>query len=204
MLKGMTTRYLLRDAYEVERGDTILVHAAAGGVGLILCQWAKHLGATVIGTVGSDEKAALAQAHGCDHPIVHRRENFVERVRELTGGEGLPVVYDSVGRDTFTSSLECLRLRGTLVFFGQSSGPVPPFNLGELGARGSLYVTRPSLMHYVARRDELLANAADLFDVVEKGVVKIQINQTYPLEEAAQAHRDLEARKTTGSTVLTV
>ena len=202
MLKGLTAHYLLRRTYRVQSGDTILIHAAAGGVGLIVCQWASHLGATVIGTVGSEEKAELARAHGCDHPILYRTENFVERVHELTAGERLPVVYDSVGRDTFQGSLECLRPRGMLVSFGQSSGPVPPFEMRELQVKGSLFLTRPSLGHYVATPEELLENSAELFDVVEKDAVKIDVRQTYPLEEAAQAHRDLEGRKTSGASVL--
>jgi NADPH2:quinone reductase len=202
MLKGMTAQYLLRSTYQVRPGDTILVHAAAGGVGLILCQWAKHLGATVIGTVGTEEKATLARAHGCDHPVVYTREDFVERVRELTGGAGVPVVYDSVGKDTFLRSLDCLAPRGLLVSYGQSSGPVPPFNVGVLSSKGSLFLTRPTLMTYTAKREDLLASAAELFAVVRAGAVKIEIKQTYALKDAAIAHRDLEARKTTGSTVL--
>ncbi len=202
MLKGTTAQYLLRRTYEVKRGETILFHAAAGGVGLIACQWAKHLGATVIGTVGSDEKAELAKAHGCDHPIVYTRDNFVEKVKEITGGEGVSVVYDSVGKDTFMGSLDCLRPRGYMVLFGNSSGPVEPFAPGVLVAKGSLYLTRPSLANYTGTRQELVDTCRDLFDVVEKGIVKIEINQTYALKDTAQAHRDLEARKTTGSTVL--
>lgn len=202
MLQGMTVEYLLRRTYPVARGETILVHAAAGGVGLIMCQWAKHLGATVIGTVGSDEKAALARAHGCDHAIVYTRENFAQRVKEITGGKGLPVVYDSIGKDTFEASLDCLRPRGLMVSFGNASGPVPPFSLATLGQKGSLFLTRPSLMAYTATREELVASANALFDVVAKGAVKIEVRQTYALKDAAQAHRDLEARKTTGSTVL--
>ena len=202
MLQGMTAEYLLNRTRPLKAGETILVQAAAGGVGLIACQWAKHLGATVIGTVGSDEKAELARAHGCDHPIVYTRENFVERVNEITGGAGVPVVYDSVGKDTFDGSLDCLGSRGMLVLFGQSSGSVPPFDLAALAAKGSLYITRPSLMIYNAKREDLLASAKALFNVVRSGTVKIEVNQTYPLKDAAQAHRDLEARKTTGSTVL--
>ncbi len=202
MLKGMTAEYLLRRTYAVKPGDTILFHAAAGGVGTIACQWAKALGATVIGTVGTPEKAALAAAHGCDHPIVTRDEDFVARVKEITGGAGVPVVYDSIGADTFDRSLECLAPRGLIALFGASSGPVPPLDLQVLAAKGCLYVTRPSLMVYNATRDELVASAQALFDVVGSGAVKIEINQTYPLAEAAQAHRDLEARKTTGSTIL--
>jgi len=202
MLKGLTTHYLVRRCYHVKPGDTILIHAAAGGVGLLVCQWAKHLGATVIGTVSTRAKAELAGSHGCDHPILYRDESFVGRVRELTNGEGVPVVYDSVGRDTFDGSLDCLRPLGLMVTFGQSSGPVPPLAIHELTAHGSLFLTRPTLATYTATREQLLANAAELFDVVEKGVVKIEINQTYPLQNAEQAHRDLESRKTTGATVL--
>jgi len=202
MLKGMTAQYLLRSTYQVRARETILVHAAAGGVGLILCQWAKRLGATVIGTVGTEEKAALARAHGCDHPVIYTREDFVARVKELTGGAGVPVVYDSVGKDTFLSSIDCLQPRGLLVSYGQSSGPVPPFNVGVLSAKGSLYLTRPTLMTYTARREDLLATAAELCAAVRAGGVKVEIQQTYALKEAAAAHRDLEARKTTGSTVL--
>ncbi len=204
MLKGMTAHYLLRRTYEVQAGDTILFHAAAGGVGLIACQWAKALGATVIGTVGSDEKAELAAAHGCDHPIVYTRENFVERVKSLTDGAGVPVVYDSVGKDTFADSLDCLSPLGTMALFGQSSGPVPPFEIGTLAAKGSLFLTRPTLMTYTAKRDDLVATANDLFEVVESGAVKLEINQRFPLKDAADAHRALEARQTTGSTILTV
>jgi NADPH2:quinone reductase len=204
MLKGMTTQYLIRRTYHVKSGDTILFHAAAGGVGLIACQWAKHLGATVIGTVGSDEKAALAKAHGCDHPIVYTREDFVERVAALTKGEKVPVVYDSIGKDTFMKSLDCLKPLGLMVSFGQASGPVGPVDFGILAGKGSLYLTRPTLATYVAKRADLLATAKELFDVVASGAVKIDIRQTYPLKDAAQAHRDLQSRKTTGSTVLTV
>ena len=202
MLKGTTAQYLLRRTYEVKPGETILFHAAAGGVGLIACQWAKHLGATVIGTVGNDEKAELAKAHGCDHPIVYTRDNFVEKVKEITGGEGVSVVYDSVGKDTFMGSLDCLRPRGYMVLFGNSSGPVEPFAPGVLVAKGSLYLTRPSLADYTGTRQDLVDTCNDLFDVVEKGIVKVEVNQTYALKNTAQAHRDLEARKTTGSTVL--
>jgi len=204
MLKGMTAHYLLRRTFEVKAGDTILFHAAAGGVGLIACQWAKQLGATVIGTVGSDEKAELAAAHGCDHPIVYTRENFVERVKSITDGEGVPVVYDSVGKDTFEGSLDCLSPLGTIALFGMSSGPVPPFEIGTLAAKGSLFLTRPTLMTYTAKRDDLVAAANELFEVVESGAVKLEINQRFPLENAADAHRALEARQTTGSTILTV
>ena len=202
MLQGMTVEYLLRRTYPVRSGETVLFHAAAGGVGLIACQWAKHLGATVIGTVGSDEKAALARAHGCDHPIVYTRENFTERVRELTGGAGVPVVYDAVGRDTFEGSLDCLAPRGMLVSFGQSSGKIDPFDIGVLSAKGSLYLTRPTLMTYTASRTDLEASAQALFDVVGRGAVRITVNQTFPLAEAAAAHRALESRRTTGSTIL--
>ena len=202
MLKGMTAEYLLRRTFKVKPGDPILWHAAAGGVGLIACQWAKHLGATVIGTVGSDEKAELAKAHGCDHVINYSRENFVERVKELTNGQGVPVVYDSVGKSTWPASLDCLQPLGMMVSFGNASGPIPPVDAGMLAAKGSLFLTRPTLMTYTARRDWLEASAAALFDVVGKGIVKIEINQTYALKDAQQAHIDLEARKTTGSTVL--
>ncbi len=202
MLQGMTVQYLIRRTYRVTKGDTVLFHAAAGGVGLIACQWLKHLGATVIGTVGSEEKAALAKAHGCEHTINYQTENFVERVREITDGAGVPVVYDSVGKDTFEGSIDCLSPLGMFVGFGNASGPVPPFNMGILAQKGSLFVTRPTLMTYTAKRDDLLASANELFDVVLSGDVKIEVNQTYSLAEAAQAHSDLEARKTTGSTVL--
>ena len=202
MLQGMTARYLLVGCYPVKSGDTILIHAAAGGVGLIVCQWARHLGATVIGTVGSEEKAALARANGCHHPIVYSKEDFVSRVREITGGDGVDVVYDSVGQATFMQSLDCLRPKGMLVSFGQASGPVAPLDIGLLAAKGSLFLTRPSLMTYTAGRQDLLDHAEDLFDVVLKGAVKVEIRQRYPLAEAARAHRDLEARQTTGSTIL--
>lgn len=202
MLQGMTAQYLLKRTYPVKAGQTILWHAAAGGVGLIACQWAKALGATVIGTVGSDEKARLARAHGCDHVIVYSRENFVERVKEITGGRGVPVVYDSVGKDTWPASLDCLQPLGMMVSFGNASGPIPPVNTGDLASRGSLFFTRPTLMSYTATREDLLASANDLFDAVLTGKVKIEIQQRYPLAEAAQAHRDLEARRTTGSTLL--
>ena len=204
MLKGCTVQYLVKTIYPVTSGDTILLHAAAGGVGLIACQWAKHLGATVIGTVGSDEKAELARAHGCDHTIVYTRENIVERVKTLTDGAGVPVVYDSVGKDTFIASLDCLQPRGLMVSYGNASGPVDPFSPGLLAVRGSLFLTRPTLASYIGTRDELDASAADLFGVVESGAVKIAVSQTFPLEDAAQAHRALEARETTGSTVLTI
>ena len=204
MLKGCTVQYLVKTIYPITSGDTILLHAAAGGVGLIACQWAKHLGATVIGTVGSDEKAELARAHGCDHTIVYTREDIVERVKALTDGAGVPVVYDSVGKDTFIASLDCLQPRGLMVSYGNASGPVDPFSPGLLAVRGSLFLTRPTLASYIGTRDELDASAADLFGVVESGAVKIAVSQTFPLEDAAQAHRALEARETTGSTVLTI
>jgi NADPH2:quinone reductase len=202
MIRGMTARYLLKETYRVQPGDTILIHAAAGGVGQIVCQWAKHLGATVIGTVGSVEKAAVARAHGCDHPLVLGRDNVVERVRELTGGEGVPVVYDSIGKATFEDSLRCLRRRGILASFGEASGdpePVAPRRLGQLG---SLYVTHPSLGDYTATRETLMETANDLFNTVMSGKVRIDISRTYPLAEAPRAHADLETRKTTGSIVL--
>ena len=202
MLQGMTVRYLIRETFRVEPGMTVLWHAAAGGVGLIACQWLNHLGVMVIGTVGSAEKAALAKAHGCHHTVNYSQENFVERVQEITDGKGVPVVYDSVGKDTWDGSLDCLARRGTLVSFGNASGAVPPFAPGTLSAKGSLYLTRPTLMDYTATREELEATAGDLFDVVQSGVVKIEVRQTYPLAEAAKAHADLEGRKTTGSTVL--
>jgi NADPH2:quinone reductase len=202
MLKGMTVQYLIRRTHRVQPGETVLFHAAAGGVGLIACQWLKALGATVIGTVGSDEKAALAKAHGCDHPIVYTREDFPKRVRELTGGAGVPVVYDSVGKSTFPGSLDCLRPLGLWVSFGNASGPVPPFELGVLAQKGSLYVTRPTLATYTATRADLEATAGELFDVVLAGKVKVEVRHTYPLRDAAQVHRDLEGRKTTGSVVM--
>ncbi|MCW5703480.1 MAG: quinone oxidoreductase [Bradyrhizobium sp.] len=204
MLKGLTAQYLIRQTYRVKAGDTILLHAAAGGVGLILSQWAKHLGATVIGTVGSDDKAKLAKAHGCEHTINYSKEDFVKRVDEITGGKKCPVVYDSVGKDTFMKSLDCLAPLGVLALFGQSSGAVEPFNLGLLAAKGSLYVTRPTLFTYAMKRENLVAMANELFDVVKSGAVKIEVNQTYPLKDAAKAHTDLAARKTTGSTVFLV
>ncbi len=204
MLKGLTVQYLIRQTYRVKKGDTILLHAAAGGVGSILSQWAKYLGATVIGTVGSDDKARLAKANGCDHVIVYTREDFVKRVEEITGGKKVPVVYDSVGRDTFLKSLDCCAALGLVALFGQSSGAVEPLNLGLLAAKGSLYVTRPTLATYGAKRESLVAMAKELFEVVESGAVKIAVNQTYVLKDAAQAHADLEARKTTGSTVFVV
>jgi NADPH2:quinone reductase len=204
MLKGLTAQYLIRQTYRIKAGETILLHAAAGGVGLILGQWAKHLGVTVIGTVGSDEKAKLAQAHGCAHTINYAREDFVKRIEELTGGKKVPVVYDSVGKDTFMKSLDCLAPLGYLVLFGASSGNVDPLNLGLLAQKGSLYVTRPTLNTYGAKRENLVAMAKELFEVVQSGAVKIEVHQTYPLKDAAKAHADLAARKTTGSTVLVV
>lgn len=202
MLKGMTVRYLLRATYKVKRGDTILLHAAAGGVGLILSQWAKTLGVKVIGTVGSDAKIEIAGAHGCAHVINSSTEDVAKRVREITKGEGVPVVYDGVGQATLMSSLDSLSPRGLLVSFGNASGPVKSFDLGLLAARGSLYVTRPTLMSYVAKDKEFAETAKDLVDIVKSGKVKIPVNQRYSLADAAQAHRDLEARKTTGTTVL--
>ncbi|EKE78500.1 quinone oxidoreductase family protein [Oceanibaculum indicum] len=201
MLKGLTTQYLIRRTYKVKQGDTILMHAAAGGVGLILCQWAAALGATVIGTVGDEKKAELAKAHGCHHTILYKQEDFVERVKEITGGKGVPVVYDGVGKDTFMKSLDCLSPLGLMVAFGQSSGNVPPLELGVLSAKGSLFLTRPTMMTYTAKREDLLAMSAELFDIVKSGKVKIDINQTYPMKDVVKAHQDLEARKTTGSTV---
>lgn len=202
MLKGMTAQYLLRRTYRVQPGDTILFHAAAGGVGLIACQWAKALGATVIGTVGSAEKAELARHHGCDHPVNYNQEDFVERVREITGGEGVAAVYDSVGAATFERSLDCLRPLGVLASFGQSSGPVTTFNPGLLAQKGSLYLTRPTLFTYTAKRQDLLDTAQELFRMVADGKVAVEIHQRFPLAEAAEAHRALEGRRTTGSTVL--
>lgn len=202
MLQGMTVRYLLRETYPCTAKTVMLFHAAAGGVGLIACQWARAIGATMIGTVSSDEKARVAKEHGCTHVINYRTEDYVARVKEITNGEGCDVVYDSVGKDTFPSSLDCLKPKGLWVSFGNASGPVPPFEIGILSAKGSLYATRPTVMTYTARRADLLANAADLFDMVGKGAVEIVVNHTYPLREAAAAHRDLEARQTTGSVVL--
>ena len=202
MLQGMTARYLLYGCYRVKAGDRILIQAAAGGVGLIVCQWAKYLGATVIGTVGSPEKADLAANHGCDYPILYRDEDFVSRVKEITKDKRVDVVYDSVGQSTFMESLDCLRPMGMMVSFGQSSGPIPPLDTGILAAKGSLFLTRPSLMAYTASRKDLLAHALDLFDVVEKGAVKIEFRQTYPLDEASSAYCVFEDRKTTGSTLL--
>jgi len=204
MLRGMTAHMLLRRVHAVKAGETILVHAAAGGVGLMLCQWAKALGASVIGTVGSDEKAALARAHGCDHPIVYTRQDFVAEVARITGGAKVPVVYDGVGRDTFMKSLDCLARRGTMASFGNSSGAVDPFQPGILAQKGSLFLTRPTLYDYTFDRADLEVAAAELFDIVGSGKVRIKIGQRFPLADAAEAHRALEARKTTGSTVLTI
>ena len=204
MLKGLTAQYLIRQTYRIKAGETILLHAAAGGVGSILSQWAKHLGVTVIGTVGSEEKAKLAKKNGCAHTILYNKEDFVKRVDEITGGKKVPVVYDSVGKDTFMKSLDCLAPLGFMVLFGQSSGSVDPLNLGLLAQKGSLYVTRPTLNTYGAKREHLVAMAKELFEVVESGAVKIEVNQTYPLKDAAKAQADLAARKTTGSTVLLV
>ena len=202
MLQGLTAAYLLRKTYRVQPGDAVLIHAAAGGVGLIACQWAKALGATVIGTVGSPAKAELAKAHGCDHVIDYTSENFTQRVRDITGGEGVPVVYDGVGKDTFMGSLDCLRPLGMMVSYGNASGPVPPVDLILLSQKGSLFITRPTLMTYTAKRADLLELGRELFAVVASGQVRIEVNQRYALKDAAQAHRDLEARKTTGSTIL--
>jgi len=202
MLKGLTAQYLLRTIYRVTEDDTVLFHAATGGVGLIFGQWAKYLGATVIGTAGSEQKAKLARTHGYDHVILYREKNFAEEVKKLTRGEGVPVVYDGVGKDTFMGSLNCLKPRGLMVSFGNTSGPVPPFSIGILAQKGSLYVTRPTLATYVGRRDDLVAAAEELFEVVLSGGVKINVNQTYTLKDAAKAHADLEARKNAGSTVL--
>ncbi|HVR68417.1 MAG TPA: quinone oxidoreductase [Verrucomicrobiae bacterium] len=202
MLKGLTAQYLLRRTYKVQSGDAILVHAASGGVGMIMTQWAKHLGAMVIGTVGSPQKATVAKAHGCDHTILYRIENFAARVKDFTKGKGVAVVYDGVGKDTFMGSLDCLSRLGMMVSYGNASGPVPPFDISILNQKGSLFLSRPSLMGYAATREELVTMAAELFDVVKSGAVKIEINQTYKLRDAAQAHRDLESRKTTGCTVI--
>ena len=202
MLQGLTAAYLLRRTYALQAGDTVLIHAAAGGVGLIACQWAKALGATVIGTVSNEAKAELARAHGCDHIIYYTREDVAKRVRELTAGEGVAVVYDGVGKDTFAGSLDSLRVRGMMVIFGNASGPVAPFDPLLLSQKGSIFITRPTLGHYTAKRDELVALGSELFDVVSAGTVEIAVNQSYELADAASAHRDLEARKTTGSTIL--
>jgi NADPH2:quinone reductase len=204
MLQGMTAQMLLRSVFPVAKGDTILVHAAAGGVGLILCQWASAIGATVIGTVGTEEKAELARAHGCAHPIIYSRQDFVAEVQRITEGEKLPVVYDSVGRDTFMRSLDCLKVRGLMVSFGQSSGAVDSFAPNVLAQKGSLYLTRPTLFHYIASRPQLEQSAKELFAVVMSGKVKIEVLQRFALKDATEAHRALQARKTTGSTILTI
>jgi len=202
MIKGLTAQYLLRQTYLVRPSDRVLIHAAAGGVGLLLCQWAAHLGATVIGTVGNDEKAEVARAHGCHHTVVYTREDFVEKVRDLTGGIGVPVVYDSVGQATWAGSLECLSSRGLMVTYGNASGPVPPFEPGLLALKGSLFVTRPTLFSYASTREKLLAMAKDLFSVIRNGAVRVEIRQQFDLAEAAEAHRVLQSRKTIGSTIL--
>jgi NADPH2:quinone reductase len=202
MLQGMTVQYLFRRTFPLNGGETILFHAAAGGVGLIACQWARALGVAMIGTVGSEEKAALAKAHGCTHVINYKTQDFVAEVKAITGGTGVPVVYDSIGNDTFTGSLDCLSPLGTMVSFGSASGPVPPFSLNELASRGSLYITRPTLFTHTAKRENLDAMAGELFSMVTSGRVKIETSQRYALADVAQAHRDLEARKTTGSVIL--
>jgi NADPH:quinone reductase len=202
MLQGMTVRYLLRETYKVGKGTTLLLHAAAGGIGLIASQWARHLGATIIGTVSTAEKAALAKEYGCTHVINYKTEDFVKRTKELTNGQGVDVVYDAVGKDTYPGSLDCLKPLGLWVTFGNASGAITNFDILQLSAKGSLYCTRPTLGTYIAKRADLLANAGELFDVVSKGIVKISVNHTYPLKDAAKAHQDLEARKTTGSIVL--
>jgi NADPH:quinone reductase len=204
MLQGMTVPMLLRRVYPVKAGDTILIHAAAGGVGLIACQWAKALGATVIGTVGSDAKAELARAHGCDHPIVYTREDFVAEVQRITGGKKLPVVYDSIGKDTFLKSLDCLASRGMMVSFGNASGPPEPIAPGLLAQKGSLFLTRPTLFNYIATRPELEQAAGELFAMLASGKLKVEVKQRFALADAAEAHRALEGRKTSGSTVLTI
>jgi NADPH2:quinone reductase len=202
MLKGLTVQYLVRRTFKVEEGTIVLMHAAAGGVGLILCQWAKHLGANVIGTIGSKDKAELARANGCDHTILYRDEDFVARVKEITGGKLCDVVYDGIGKATFPASLDCIRPRGLFVSFGSASGPISAFDINMLQQRGSLFATRPTLNTYAAKRADLLAMAEDLFAVVGSGAVKIPVNQRYPLKDAAKAHRDLEGRQTTGSSIL--
>src|SRR5947209_9072056 len=202
MLKGMTSQYLIRRTYPVKAGETVLFHAAAGGVGLIACQWLRSLGATVIGTVGSDEKAAVARAHGCEHVIVSTREDVATRVWEITGGAGVPVVYDSVGKDTFPASLDCLKPLGLMVSFGNASGKVAPFDIGILSQKGSLYLTRPTLATYTASRSDLEATARDVFEVIREGQVRVEVRHTYPLAEASRVHRDLEGRRTVGSTVM--
>ncbi|HKP65033.1 MAG TPA: quinone oxidoreductase [Casimicrobiaceae bacterium] len=202
MLKGLTVQYLFRQTVPLKGGETILFHAAAGGVGLIACQWARALGVTMIGTVGSDEKAALAREHGCTHTIVYTRENFAERVKAITGGKGVPVVYDGIGKDTFPASLDCLSPRGMFVSYGNASGPVAAFNLGLLAQKGSLYATRPTLVTYASDRASLNAMASELFAMIESGKIKADINQTFALKDAADAHRALQGRQTTGSTLL--
>ena len=202
MQKGMTAQFLCRQTYQVGKDDTILVHAAAGGVGLVLCQWAKHLGATVIGTVSTEEKAKLVEAHGCDHALIHGKDDFVEVVKEITGGVGVPVVYDSIGKDTFMGSLDCLRPRGLMVLYGQSSGPVPPFDISILDKKGSLFLTRPTQNAYLPTRAKVEEGAQEVFDVVQSGAVKVHINQRFALKDAAEAHLAMESRKTTGSLVL--
>ena len=204
MLQGMTAQMLLRSVFPVHEGDTILIHAAAGGVGLIMCQWAAALGATVIGTVGTEEKAELVRAHGCTHPIVYSRQDFVAEVQRITDGEKLPVVYDSVGRDTFLKSLDCLKVRGLMVSFGNASGAPDPFPPNVLAQKGSLYLTRPTLYHYIASRQQLEQSASELFEMVTSGKVKIEVQQRFPLADAAEAHRALQGRRTTGSTILTI
>lgn len=204
MLQGMTAQMLLRSVFPVHEGDMILVHAAAGGVGLIMCQWAAALGATVIGTVGTEEKAELARMHGCAHPIVYSKQDFVAEVKRITAGEKLPVVYDSVGHDTFMKSLDCLKVRGLMVSFGNASGPPAPIAPGLLAQKGSLYLTRPTLFHYIATREQLEQSASELFDMVSSGKVKVEVQQRFALKDAAEAHRALQARKTTGSTILTI
>ena len=202
MLQGQTVRYLIKQTYKVGPGTTLLWHAAAGGVGLIACQWAKHLGATIIGTAGGPEKCALAKSHGATHVIDYRSEDFVKRVKDITNGAGVDVVYDSIGKDTFPLSLDCLKPLGLWVSFGNASGAITGMDIGVLAAKGSLYATRPTLFTYTAKREDLVANAHDLFDVVTKGIVKIEVNHSYALKDAVQAHKDLESRKTTGSIVL--
>jgi NADPH2:quinone reductase len=204
MLKGLTAHYLLRNTFRIQKGDTIVIHAAAGGVGLLVCQWAKYLGATVIGTVSTNAKAALAQQHGCDHAIIYTRDNVPQRVKEITQGKGADVVYDSVGRTTFMDSLDCLAKFGMLVSFGQSSGPIPPFDISVLSQKGSLYLSRPTLFHHMADPKEYAANASELFALVEQNMLKVFIGDTYGLKDVAKAQSDLEGRKTTGALVLTV
>ncbi len=204
LLRGLTAWYLLRSLHQIKSGETVLFHAAAGGVGLIFCQWAKALGANVIGTAGSPEKAALARANGCDHVILYKEEDFVAQVKSLTGGKGVSVVYDGVGKDTFFKSLDCLALRGLMVSFGNASGPPPAIEVGALGPKGSLFVTRPTLGHYVGQRADMERACAEFFDVVLSGAVKLEVSQSYKLEQAAQAHDDLQSRRTTGSVILTM